>query len=84
MHEEIFGPVLSVYVVSTWAEAIEIENANPYGNAASVYTTVSWQLPCLRVTCVWARRAESPVRPPPAGCLHRLHVFVYVSACVCD
>lgn len=39
MNEEIFGPVLSVYHVKSWAEAIEIENSNPFGNAACVYTT---------------------------------------------
>lgn len=38
MKEEIFGPVLSVFKVSSWEEAIAIENANPYGNAACVYT----------------------------------------------
>ncbi len=37
--EEIFGPVLSVIRVATLAEALAIENANPYGNAASIYTT---------------------------------------------
>jgi len=39
MCEEIFGPVLSVYNVATWQEAIEIENSNPFGNAAAVYTS---------------------------------------------
>mmetsp|Transcript_32148 Transcript_32148/g.47947 ORF Transcript_32148/g.47947 Transcript_32148/m.47947 type:complete len:566 (-) Transcript_32148:144-1841(-) len=39
MKEEIFGPVLSIYQVKSWSEAIEIENGNPFGNAASVYTT---------------------------------------------
>eukprot|EP00804_Cyclotella_cryptica_P019452 CCRYP_006624-RA/>CCRYP_006624-RA protein AED:0.03 eAED:0.03 QI:221/1/1/1/0.66/0.5/4/1737/527 len=39
MREEIFGPVLSVYHVDTWQEAIEIENSNPFGNAAAIYTT---------------------------------------------
>lgn len=39
MTEEVFGPVLSIYVVSSWEEAVEIENANPFGNAASIYTT---------------------------------------------
>jgi len=39
MKEEIFGPVLSVYHVKTWAEAIEIENSNPFGNAACIYTS---------------------------------------------
>ncbi len=40
MHDEIFGPIISLYVVSSWDEAITIENSNPYGNAASIYTTV--------------------------------------------
>ena len=39
LRDEIFGPVLSVYVCDTWDEAIAIENASPYGNAASIYTT---------------------------------------------
>mmetsp|Transcript_43187 Transcript_43187/g.124842 ORF Transcript_43187/g.124842 Transcript_43187/m.124842 type:complete len:509 (+) Transcript_43187:202-1728(+) len=39
MKEEVFGPVLSVYEASTWEEAVEIENANPFGNAASIYTS---------------------------------------------
>ena len=38
MQEEIFGPVLSVIKVETWEEAIAIENTNPYGNAACIYT----------------------------------------------
>ena len=37
--DEIFGPVLSIVRVDTLDEAIAIENANPYGNAASIYTT---------------------------------------------
>ena len=37
--EEIFGPVISIVRVKTLDEAIAIENANPYGNAACVYTT---------------------------------------------
>ncbi len=36
--DEIFGPVLSVLRVDTWEEAIAIENSNPYGNAAAIYT----------------------------------------------
>lgn len=39
LHDEIFGPVLSIYQCSSKEEAIEIENNNPYGNAACVYTT---------------------------------------------
>lgn len=37
--EEIFGPVLSVYVAKSWLEAMEIENSNPFGNAACIYTS---------------------------------------------
>jgi acyl-CoA reductase-like NAD-dependent aldehyde dehydrogenase len=37
--DEVFGPVLSIYECSSWEEAIEVENASPFGNAASVYTT---------------------------------------------
>jgi malonate-semialdehyde dehydrogenase (acetylating)/methylmalonate-semialdehyde dehydrogenase len=37
--DEIFGPVLSIIKVNTLDEAIAIENSNPYGNAASIYTT---------------------------------------------
>ncbi len=39
VREEIFGPVLSVVRVATLDEALRIENANPFGNAAAVYTT---------------------------------------------
>jgi malonate-semialdehyde dehydrogenase (acetylating)/methylmalonate-semialdehyde dehydrogenase len=39
VNDEIFGPVLSVLRVNTLDEALAIENANPYGNAASIYTT---------------------------------------------
>lgn len=36
--EEIFGPVISIMRTDTLDEALKIENANPYGNAASVFT----------------------------------------------
>ncbi len=36
--EEVFGPVLSIMRVKSLDEALEIENRNPYGNAASVFT----------------------------------------------
>jgi malonate-semialdehyde dehydrogenase (acetylating)/methylmalonate-semialdehyde dehydrogenase len=38
-HDEIFGPVLAIRRVNSLDEAIEIENANPYGNAASIFTS---------------------------------------------
>lgn len=37
--DEIFGPVLTVLRADTLDEALAIENANPYGNAAAIYTT---------------------------------------------
>ena len=37
--DEIFGPVLTVLKVATLDDALAIENDNPYGNAASIYTT---------------------------------------------
>jgi len=36
--EEIFGPVISIIRSRSLEEAVKIENANPYGNAASVFT----------------------------------------------
>ena len=37
-YEEVFGPVISIMRTNTVDEALAIENANPYGNAASVFT----------------------------------------------
>jgi len=36
--EEIFGPTLTIIRCKTLEEALAIENANPYGNAAAIYT----------------------------------------------
>jgi malonate-semialdehyde dehydrogenase (acetylating)/methylmalonate-semialdehyde dehydrogenase len=36
--EEIFGPVISIMRTNNLDDAIAIENNNPYGNAASVFT----------------------------------------------
>jgi len=36
---EIFGPVLTVIRCRSLEEALAIENANPYGNAAAIYTS---------------------------------------------
>ncbi len=37
--EEIFGPVLSIVRTPSIDDAIAIENSNPYGNAAAIFTT---------------------------------------------
>lgn len=36
--EEVFGPVLAILRAETVDQALQIENKNPYGNAASVFT----------------------------------------------
>jgi malonate-semialdehyde dehydrogenase (acetylating)/methylmalonate-semialdehyde dehydrogenase len=36
--EEIFGPVLVVVRAESYPEALELLNANPYGNGASIFT----------------------------------------------
>jgi malonate-semialdehyde dehydrogenase (acetylating)/methylmalonate-semialdehyde dehydrogenase len=36
--DEIFGPVLSVIRVETYDEALELVNANPYGNGTAIFT----------------------------------------------
>ena len=36
--QEIFGPVLSVVRVGTYAEAIELINSNPFGNGTAIFT----------------------------------------------
>ena len=37
--QELFGPILAVVRVKNVTEALQIENANRYGNACSVFTT---------------------------------------------
>ena len=37
--DEIFGPVLVVLRAGTFAEALDIVNANPYGNGAAIFTS---------------------------------------------
>ncbi|WP_454197202.1 CoA-acylating methylmalonate-semialdehyde dehydrogenase [Nocardia sp. Marseille-Q1738] len=36
--DEIFGPVLSVVRVETYDQALELVNANPYGNGTAIFT----------------------------------------------
>ncbi|MBO0852485.1 MAG: CoA-acylating methylmalonate-semialdehyde dehydrogenase [Nocardia sp.] len=36
--EEIFGPVLAVVRVDTYEQALELINANPYGNGTAIFT----------------------------------------------
>jgi malonate-semialdehyde dehydrogenase (acetylating)/methylmalonate-semialdehyde dehydrogenase len=36
--DEIFGPVLSVMRVETYDEALDLVNANPYGNGTAIFT----------------------------------------------
>jgi malonate-semialdehyde dehydrogenase (acetylating)/methylmalonate-semialdehyde dehydrogenase len=36
--DEIFGPVLSVLRIQTFDEALDLLNANPYGNGTAIFT----------------------------------------------
>lgn len=36
--EEIFGPVLSVFKISSWQEAVEVHNDTDYGLSSALYT----------------------------------------------
>ena len=36
--DEIFGPVLSVVRVPTYADAVKLVNENPYGNGTAIFT----------------------------------------------
>ncbi|MCV7070231.1 aldehyde dehydrogenase family protein, partial [Mycobacterium rufum] len=36
--DEIFGPVLSVLRVDTYDQALDLINANPYGNGTAIFT----------------------------------------------
>jgi malonate-semialdehyde dehydrogenase (acetylating)/methylmalonate-semialdehyde dehydrogenase len=36
--DEVFGPVLSVVRADSYAEAVDLVNANPYGNGAVIFT----------------------------------------------
>ncbi|MGH3734363.1 MAG: CoA-acylating methylmalonate-semialdehyde dehydrogenase [Micromonosporaceae bacterium] len=36
--DEIFGPVLSVVRAGSYADAVELVNANPYGNGTAIFT----------------------------------------------
>jgi malonate-semialdehyde dehydrogenase (acetylating)/methylmalonate-semialdehyde dehydrogenase len=51
--EEVFGPVLAILRVRDVDEAVAVENASPYGNAAAVYTTNGAQARAI------ARRASA-------------------------
>ncbi|MGY1815309.1 CoA-acylating methylmalonate-semialdehyde dehydrogenase [Blastococcus sp. SYSU D00820] len=40
--EEVFGPVLQVVRVDTYQEALDLVNANPYGNGTAIFTNDGW------------------------------------------
>ena len=37
--DEIFGPVLVILRAETFGEAIDVVNANPYGNGTAIFTS---------------------------------------------
>jgi malonate-semialdehyde dehydrogenase (acetylating) / methylmalonate-semialdehyde dehydrogenase len=72
MKEEIFGPVLSVYHASSWDEAITIENNNPYGNAACIYTekgaNAEWFIRRFRAAIIGVNESFPPARGAFTSC----------------
>jgi malonate-semialdehyde dehydrogenase (acetylating) / methylmalonate-semialdehyde dehydrogenase len=38
-HDEVFGPLLVMLRVASFAEALALVNANPYGNGAAIFTS---------------------------------------------
>ncbi|MBN9799007.1 methylmalonate-semialdehyde dehydrogenase (CoA acylating) [Pseudonocardia sp. UM4_GMWB1] len=46
--DEIFGPVLSVVRVETYARAVELINANPYGNGTAIFTNDGGAARCFQ------------------------------------
>ena len=72
--DEIFGPVLSVVRAETYESAIELVNANPWGNGAAIFTPRRRRGPALPVRGPGGhgrrQRARSPSRSatsPSAG-----------------
>jgi malonate-semialdehyde dehydrogenase (acetylating)/methylmalonate-semialdehyde dehydrogenase len=55
--EEIFGPVMSIIKVKGYDEGLEIIDANPYGNASSIFTSSGG----------WARRFGYEVQTGNVG-----------------
>ena len=55
--EEIFGPVMSIIKVKSYEDALNIIHANPYGNAASIFTSSGG----------WARRFGYEVQAGNVG-----------------
>ena len=69
IHQELFGPVLSVVTFDTEEEALEIANATQYGLASGVFTRsltrAHRMIRGLRAGVVWVNtyRAVSPIAP---------------------
>jgi malonate-semialdehyde dehydrogenase (acetylating)/methylmalonate-semialdehyde dehydrogenase len=55
--EEIFGPVLIVLRVDSFDEAVNLINANPYGNGTAIFTSSGH----------WARRFENEIEVGMVG-----------------
>jgi acyl-CoA reductase-like NAD-dependent aldehyde dehydrogenase len=79
--DEIFGPVLSVIKVASWEEAIAIENSNPYGNAACIYTergaNAEWFIKRFRAAMLGVNIGIPVPRGQSVSVLH--HTFF----CIC-
>lgn len=83
VRSEIFGPVLSVVRVKTWQDAIDIENSSPYGNAASIYTSIGahaeWFSPRFRAGMIGVNIGVPVPREPFSFGGHALSTSKYGS-----
>ena len=81
--EEIFGPVLVVVRVETLETAIDLINANPYGNGTAIFTfdggarasssapsTWAWSASTCRSRCRWPTTPSAAGRTPCSATSH--------------
>jgi len=62
---EIFGPVLSVVRVDTYAEALRLINENPYGNGTAIFTQNGGAARPVSIRCRgWHGRHQRPIPVP--------------------
>lgn len=70
-HEEIFGPVISVFRWSDWDEVVRMANNTPFGLAANVWTNdlnvAHRTVKALEVGLVWVNGRGGRVQGAPFG-----------------
>ena len=80
LKDEIFGPVLSIYVCKDRDEAIAIENGCEYGNAACIYTSIGQNADWFTSRFTGMCFLSSPCSPQTN--VHNYY-FYYCCCCCC-